>query len=113
MKSRTYWKIQAKIALVKRDCVSTATPSEGEEMKPSKFPRGWDEDRVRRVLAHYEKQNEDEAVAEDEASFDDAKQTVMEVPRALVPVIRELIAKRGAAASRTSRSRRRPKTGRA
>jgi len=63
-------------------------------MKKSKFPRGWDEERVRRVLAHYEQQTEAEAVAEDEASFEDTTQAVMEVPRELVPAIRELIAKR-------------------
>jgi hypothetical protein len=34
-------------------------------MKPDRFPEGWDADRVRRVLEHYESQTEDEAVAED------------------------------------------------
>jgi hypothetical protein len=82
-------------------------------MKQSKFPRGWDEARVRRVLAHYEQQNEQEAVAEDEASFEDATQTVMEVPKELVPAIRQLIAKCRAQTGRTSRSKRRPKAGRA
>ena len=33
----------------------------------TRFPMGWDEDRVRRLLEHYESQTEDEAVAEDEA----------------------------------------------
>ena len=65
------------------------------------------------MLAHYEQQSEHEAVAEDEASFDDATQTVMEVPKELVPAIRELIAKRRARPGRTSRSRRRPKASRA
>lgn len=63
-------------------------------MKQSKFPQDWDDERVRRVLAHYEQQTEEEAVAEDEASFEDTTQAVMEVPRELVPTIRELIAKR-------------------
>lgn len=62
-------------------------------MKDSKFPPGWDEERVRRVLAHYEEQTEDEAVAEDEAAFEDQNQAVMEVPHELVPAIRDLIAK--------------------
>ena len=82
-------------------------------MKQSKFPPGWDEERVRRVLAHYEQQTEAEAVAEDEASFEDTTQTTMEVPKELVPAIRELIAKRLARPGRTSRSRRRPKARRA
>ena len=62
-------------------------------MKQSKFPIGWNEERVHRVLAHYEKQTEEEAVAEDEAAFEDQTQTVMEIPNELVPVVRELIAK--------------------
>lgn len=61
--------------------------------KQSAFPPGWDEQRVRRVLAHYKKQTEEEAVAEDEAAAEDANQTVMEIPRELVPAVRELIAK--------------------
>jgi len=63
-------------------------------MEKSKFPPGWDEERVRRVLAHYEEQTEEEAVAEDEAAFENPTQTFMEVPNELVPVVRELIAKR-------------------
>lgn len=59
-------------------------------MTQKNFPTGWDEDRVRRVLAHYESQSEEEAVAEDaESSID----TLMEVPKTLVPAVRELIAK--------------------
>lgn len=66
-------------------------------MKQSKFPPGWDENRVRKVLEHYESQAEDEAVAEDEAAYEMPGQTIMEVPTELVPAVRELIAKRSAA----------------
>jgi hypothetical protein len=59
------------------------------------YPTGWDEDRVRRVLAHYENQSEDESVAEDEAAYEDQTQTMMEVPVKLVPAVRELIARQG------------------
>jgi len=62
-------------------------------MKENQFPPGWDEDRVQRVLAYYETQTEDEAVAEDEAAFESPTQTVMIVPVELVAVIRELIAR--------------------
>ena len=65
-------------------------------MKQSRFPEGWDEERVRRMLEHYENLTEAEAVAEDEASFEDRTQTVMEVPVDLVPAVWELIAKRSA-----------------
>ena len=53
-------------------------------MKQSTFPPGWDEKRVERVLAHYELQSEDEAVAEDETAFDKRGQTFMQVPANIV-----------------------------
>jgi hypothetical protein len=63
-------------------------------MKQNRFPKGWDEDRVNRILGHYENQTEEEAVAEDEAAFESRTETLMEVPNDLVPEVRELIAKR-------------------
>jgi hypothetical protein len=62
-------------------------------MRKNKFPKGWNEARVRKVLAHYEKQSEEEAVAEDEAAYEDRTQTAMEIPIQLVPDVRKLIAK--------------------
>lgn len=62
-------------------------------MTDEKFPPGWDEGRVQRVLAQYETQTGDEAVAEDEAAFESPGHTVMEVPTDLVSAVRELIAK--------------------
>jgi len=62
-------------------------------MKQSKFPEGWDEERVHKVLAHYEKQTEEEDLAEDEAAYEDRTQTTIDVPVELVPAVRELIAK--------------------
>jgi hypothetical protein len=61
--------------------------------KRGKFPPRWDEERVRRVVAHYESQSEEEALAEDEAAFEHAKETALEVPIELVPAVRELLAK--------------------
>lgn len=58
----------------------------------NRFPPGWDEERVRKVLAHYEEQAEEEAVAEDEAAFEDRNYTVMETPVDLVPAVRKLLA---------------------
>ncbi len=66
-------------------------------MKQNKFPPGWNAERVKRVLEHYEVQSEDEAVAEDEAAREMPGQTIMEVPTDIVPAVRELIAKRNAA----------------
>ncbi len=62
-------------------------------MSQNKFPEGWDEERARQVLASYAEQTEDEAVAEDEAGVESGD-TVMNVPHELVPIVRELIAKR-------------------
>ncbi len=64
-------------------------------MKKTRFPEGWDEARVRRVLEHYESQTEDEAVAEDEAAYEDRTHSLVGVPVELVPAVRELIAKHG------------------
>ncbi len=59
----------------------------------NRFPPGWDEARVQKVIDFYESQTEDEAFAEDEAVFSGEQHTLMEVPAELVPTIRELIAK--------------------
>jgi hypothetical protein len=62
-------------------------------MTDTKYPAGWDQERVKRVLAHYEEQTDDEAVAEDEAAYESTTHTAMEVPVDLVPAVRELLAK--------------------
>ena len=62
-------------------------------MSPNKLPDGWSEEKVRQVLAHYEEQTEDEAVAEDAAGIESCE-TVMNIPYDLVPKVREMIAKR-------------------
>jgi hypothetical protein len=62
--------------------------------KRTKFPDGWDESRVKRVLEHYEGQSEEQAVAEDEDASEQLGQRLIEVPNELVPTVRELIAKR-------------------
>lgn len=65
-------------------------------MRQSRYPEGWDEARVKRVLEHYESQTREEAIAEDEAAYESTSHTAMEVPVDLVPKVRELIAKRRA-----------------
>lgn len=57
----------------------------------SNFPEGWDEKRVKNVIAFYENQTEEQAVAEDEAAYQDKNQTFMKIPAKLVPIVRELI----------------------
>jgi hypothetical protein len=77
-------------------------------MKQNKYPSGWNERKVRRVLRHYESQTEDEAIAEDEAAFELKDQTVMVVPKKLVPEITKLIAKRRPGSGRAPRAGRGP-----
>jgi hypothetical protein len=62
-------------------------------MSKNRFPPGWNEQRVRDVLDHYEAQTDEEALAEDEASFEDEPETIIKVPMQLVPAVRELIGK--------------------
>ncbi len=58
------------------------------------YPREWNEKRVREVIEYYDKQTEDEEVAEYEAAMRVNGHSVMLVPTELVPEIRRLIRKR-------------------
>jgi hypothetical protein len=60
-------------------------------MSAEKYPRGWNKAGVQRVIDYYESQTDEEVAAEIKAGLNS---TTMEVPRALVPTIRELIANR-------------------
>jgi hypothetical protein len=62
-------------------------------MSAQKFPPGWDEKRVRDVLAQYESQSEDEQFAEIEAALESEGTTLMAVPTDLVPEVRALLAR--------------------
>jgi hypothetical protein len=66
-------------------------------MTKQKFPPGWDAQRVREVLAHYENQNEDEQFAEIEAAHEADGITIMAVPTDLAPEVRALIARKHSA----------------
>jgi hypothetical protein len=72
---------------------SFAWPTENTTMSDQKFPPGWDEARVREVLAHYESQTEDEQFAEIEGAQQAEGVTMMAVPTELVPEVRALLAK--------------------
>ena len=57
----------------------------------NKYARGRNEARMRKAIKHYDSQTDGEATAEIEAGL---ASTTMEVPTALVPAVRQLIAKR-------------------
>ncbi len=63
-------------------------------MNEQKFPPGWNEERVREVIAHYENETEDEQFAEIEAAREADGVTVMAVPTELVPAVQALIARK-------------------
>ncbi len=59
----------------------------------NRFPPGWDEERVRKLIDYYDNQSDEEAIAEAEAALEEEGQTLVMVPTELLPTIRELIAK--------------------
>ena len=64
--------------------------------KQNEFPPGWNEERVQSVIAYYDQQTEEEAVAEDEEALQNESSMLIEVPMELVPAVRELIAQHAA-----------------
>jgi len=62
-------------------------------MSKQRFPEGWDEQRVRRLLEELDARTEDEWIAADEtAAAEGDDQTVVTVPTVLLPEIRRLLA---------------------
>lgn len=58
-----------------------------------KFPPGWDAERAKRLIEHYDKLSEDELTAADDAAADEQNgKTVITVPDSLLPAIRQLLA---------------------
>jgi hypothetical protein len=62
-------------------------------MSEQKFPPGWDDERTKRLIEQYDQLSEDELAAEDDAAAEKHDgQTVIAVPDALLPAIRQLLA---------------------
>jgi hypothetical protein len=58
-----------------------------------KFPPGWDAERAKRLIDHYDNVSEDELAAEDDAAAEEQDgRTVIAVPDSLLPAIRQLLA---------------------
>jgi hypothetical protein len=64
-------------------------------MNEERFPPGWDAERVRRLIAHYDVLDEEQQVAEDEAAQEQPSQTTVVVPIELMPAIRQMFAQEG------------------
>jgi hypothetical protein len=62
-------------------------------MKAQRFPKGWDEQRVKQLIAELDARTDEEWIAADEAAGTNADdQTVITIPTALLPEIRRLLA---------------------
>ena len=62
-------------------------------MTEQRFPAGWDEQRVKSLIAELDARTDDEWVAADEAAAaEGSDQAVVTVPTALLPEIRRLLA---------------------
>jgi hypothetical protein len=62
-------------------------------MSDQKYPEGWDEQRVKRLLSELDARTDEEWIAADEAAaVEGDDQAVITVPAALLPEIRRLLA---------------------
>jgi hypothetical protein len=66
-------------------------------MTENGFPPGWDEARVRAVIAHYDSQTEDEEFAEIEAAREADGQTLISIPNDLIPEVHAVLARKRSA----------------
>jgi hypothetical protein len=64
--------------------------------KKQKLPKGWTEAKIKKVIAHYENQTDDQQAADIEAS-PEMEVTMMEIPTKLVPKVRALLARKRSA----------------
>ena len=63
-------------------------------MKKQRLPKGWTQEKIRKLAEHHDNLTEDEQAAEIEAGLTEESQTVMVVPTKLVPQIVKLINKK-------------------
>jgi hypothetical protein len=82
-----------------------------KQAKRKEFPPGWNETKALAVIAHYDRQTEEEGAAEIEGAPDAPGETWMSVPTELVGVITRLIEEHSQKAS-SARSRNHTRKGR-
>jgi hypothetical protein len=64
------------------------------KQRRNKYPKGWNAKSIKALAAHYDKQSEADAAAEDNAAYKSTRLTMMAIPVELVPKVQRLIAKR-------------------
>lgn len=72
---------------------------------PNRYPPGLDAPGVKAVIAHYDKQSEDEAIAEADAAWHNVQFTLVRVPHALVAEVERLIERRSVGTAARPRRR--------
>jgi hypothetical protein len=71
----------------------TGAAKETRAMNEQGFPNGWNEQRVKELIAELDARTDEEWIAADEAAADDGgDQAVITVPASLLPDIRRLLA---------------------
>lgn len=60
-------------------------------MTKQHFPKGWDQQRVEKLLAEQESMTDEEQVAADEAAIAKEEQTMVSIPNRLLPAVRKLL----------------------
>lgn len=63
-------------------------------MKKQRLPKGWTQEKIRKLAEYHDKLTQDQQAAEIESALADEHQTVMVVPTELVPAIIKLINKK-------------------
>ena len=63
-------------------------------MKKQRLPKGWTQEKIRKLAEHHDNLTEDEQAAEIERGLTEENQTVMVVPTELVPEFVKLINKK-------------------
>jgi len=61
---------------------------------PNRYPKGLNRKKVEALIAHYENQSDDEAIAEVDAAQRGSAYRMMAIPLELVPDVKKLLAKR-------------------
>lgn len=61
---------------------------------PNRYPKGLDRAKVQALIRHFDRQTDEEAIAEADAAYRDHKTTMMAIPVELVADVQRLISKR-------------------
>jgi len=61
---------------------------------PNKYPKGWNYARVQGVIEHFDRQSDDDAVAEAQAAWENSRVRMMAITVELVSQVESLLAER-------------------